>query len=261
MEEAERKHAVDAANGSGFLFQLAVKHRIEEKYAASRDPDRPFVLPDEYPWTDADGNERFIDLIVSRGDVAAVIECKRVQGGGRWVFPVVAGRSAPTGDIRAQWAGTHRGSPRAAVRSFSGRPQSVSSQFCHMRGSDKKQAPLLERVCGTLLRSTEAFAAECLRIGDRAFQFSCFLPVIVTNAQLAVCEFEPSAIDGDGRIAAGQAEVHAAPFVRFHKPLTSKFSSASMPRSIRDAAEDRERTVFVVNSEHLLKFLEELRVY
>jgi hypothetical protein len=68
---------IAALNKSGFPLQTRIEHEIQ-----SRTPSGWRVLACEYPWTDPDGEDQFIDLVAAYGCVVLVIECKKAQDRG-----------------------------------------------------------------------------------------------------------------------------------------------------------------------------------
>ena len=124
---------------------------------------------------------------------------------------------------------------------------------------------MLERLSAVAVESTEALAAE-----DEQFTFESvgrspmrvYFPVIVTTATLKMCAYADSALD----LATGtlkEAKFESAEFVRFRKqvgatptPLGDR-NAVVEPRAIARA---KESTVFVVNVNHLKRFLDYFRL-
>ena len=81
------------------------------------------------------------------------------------------------------------------------------------------------------------------------------IPVIVTNADLAVCRFDPNSIKiEDGTLDASNTEIEIVPFIRFRKSLATAMPQISI-NDLKAANRARERTVFVVTAAHLAEFL------
>ena len=57
-------------NRGGFPLQTAITHLIRRSEGWR-------VLALEYPWRDSDGNENFLDIIVTKGKFILPIECKK----------------------------------------------------------------------------------------------------------------------------------------------------------------------------------------
>jgi hypothetical protein len=81
------------------------------------------------------------------------------------------------------------------------------------------------------------------------------VPVVVTNAALTICRFDPAAIRiEDGTLAAADAVTETVPFIRFRKSLATAMPESQF-RDLGAANRARERTVFVVTAAHLSTFL------
>lgn len=70
-------------NASGFLFQSRVEHEVD---STIRRPGWK-VLAREYAWRDQKGEEHYADMILGKGAMFFVVECKRTQQAD-WVFVV-----------------------------------------------------------------------------------------------------------------------------------------------------------------------------
>jgi len=81
-----------------------------------------------------------------------------------------------------------------------------------------------------------------------------YAPVIVTNATLHVvpCDL-PSVSLTTGEIEA--AKPIEVPYVRFRKAMSHRFPWPSRVATLREIAESRQRTLFVVNAASLTTFL------
>jgi hypothetical protein len=79
-------------------------------------------------------------------------------------------------------------------------------------------------------------------------------PAIVTNAELAICRFEPDQVSlADGTLQ-NPDEISKVPFIRFRKSLGTDFPSGAF-NDLAAATRARQRTVFIVNSASLSEFL------
>jgi hypothetical protein len=115
-------------------------------------------------------------------------------------------------------------------------------------------------VGATLVSSTEALAfEENLTLLTEDFPYRVYLNVIVTTAKLKVCSFDPSDISlKDGTVS--KCSFSDVPFVRFQKQLSTRFPE-SLIFNVGETfqiAQAKENTVFVVNSECLVKFVSAL---
>jgi hypothetical protein len=243
-------------NASGFLFQL----RVEQEIKSMDFPNDWEIAAREHRWFDSqEGNEGFIDLILKQGIGRMVIECKKVTDG-NWVF-LVSDKSSGVDRARMRW--TLRNSsdkPFAQWHDFNVGPLSPEATFCIVRGQGEKDTPMLERISSLVLRSLESLANEELDYTERSDKEPCiYFPVIVTNAALHVCRFDPAKID----ISTGQvddADFEQVSCVRFRKNFSSIVSSPKPQKDLETTNKRNERTVFVVNSEKLAEFLKEWSV-
>jgi hypothetical protein len=109
---------------------------------------------------------------------------------------------------------------------------------------------MLERTAAELILATEAVADEEFRIPTIGMSYS---PVIVTTAELSVCHYNPSDISLDtGEISNASFEI--VPYVRFRKSLVQ---GGAQGETLTKIASESERTVFVVNANKFISFLQE----
>ncbi len=241
---------------SGFPLQIGVSHLIN----TGTKSNGWHVQYTEHAWrNDADNNSGFIDLVLenNKRQMVLVVECKRVQETS-WVFlnpqaKLVHRRYAKT------WHSRYEG---GEVTDFGWidhplDPESVQSDFFCVFGQDQKSTPMLERVAATLVSSTEALAIEeKVTLLSENFPYRVYLNVIVTTAKLKVCSFEPSDISiKDGTVS--KCSFSEVPYIRFQKQLSTRFPK-SLTFSVGESskiAKAKENTVFVVNSECLIEFI------
>jgi len=141
-------------------------------------------------------------------------------------------------------------------------PRTFESEFCVLRGAgnshDKNSVTLLERVGSELVISTESLAIEDKRLSlDDRWKLLVYFNVIVTTATLHVCSIEPNEISlKDGTV--NDVDFQQVPYVRFRKQLNAMYDVPYVFRVVgdRDVAAAKESSVFVVNSMHLIDFLE-----
>ena len=250
--------ALSALNASGFLFQM----RVEEEVKRGRERHDWAVAAREHPWDhEKAGRSGFADLVLTDGGAGRlVLECKRVKRA-HWYFIVPADaqpivRRTPlywVHDVREE--GTYKG-VRLGWGSIQVIPTTFESAFCIVRGSGENDEPLLERIGRPLLYSTEAVAREEIlhQRGTGRIDLLLYAPVIVTNATLHVVHCDlPSVSLTTGEIEA--AKTTEVPFLRFRKALSHRFARISRAATLREIAESRQRTLFVVNAASLTKFL------
>lgn len=241
-------------NASGFLFQLRVEQEIKNLDGNWE------IAACEHRWFDPqEENEGFIDLALKKGIIRMVVECKRVTDA-NWVF-LVPNKKSDTESARTMW--TMRQAPDKHIaewHDFKISPVSSEATFCIVRGQGEKDTPMLERLSSLVLRSLESLAIEEFAFSERSdFQPRIYLPVIVTNAALNICRFDPSKIN----ISTGQiddAEFEPVPLVRFRKSLSSTMSSGKPQNSLEASNRSNERTIFIINSNHLAELLNKFDV-
>ena len=123
---------------------------------------------------------------------------------------------------------------------------------------------MLERIAATLLQATEAIAAEQLAI-DRAQNRDdwrgvwLWVPVIVTNATLSACSFNPSEIDAGDGFLPSSATFQNVDAVRFFKNLAFDVGSQKH-KGLTEANLAKSRTVLVVNEGKLKEFLRRFEI-
>jgi hypothetical protein len=257
LTESAQDDLYGLVNASGFQFQLAIENLIKSV------PEWQVAVT-EHAWTNRDGGAGgFIDAVIenSAGVLRLVVECKRVREG-RWVFLV------PNDSRRIEtfWTAVSSGRPECGVASgvegLSFEPKSPQSGFCVVRGTGEGQQPMLERLAGTLLDATEALADEQLqmdlvdkeRIVTRA---RFYVPVIITNAELFVCSFDPASVDPATGNLPDSATFSAVGVVRFIKNLKSTVGDGNY-RSLQSLNAAKNRSVVVLNVAAVAPFLRSL---
>jgi hypothetical protein len=251
-------------NASGYPFQLRVHHEVKTSYGKDHNW---FPICQEHRWQNSlSGTEGFIDLVLLRSiheylSLYIVVECKRVSGG-CWVF------LNPRSDHQQRSTDHALVTKRQQNKSLSPiwekihfEPVSSTSSFCTVPGQGNKDTPMLERVSGELLDSLESIATEQLNVGQQPSQVSqtltaIYLPVIVTNTQLVVCQFQPSEVDlSEGKLTDDRGEFESVPFIRFQKNFTTRYTTATVPMSLAETNRENEKTIFVVHAPRLRDFL------
>jgi hypothetical protein len=245
-------------NRSGFPFQIAVEHAVrdtESKHGWQ-------VLFPEFPWS-----KGFIDLVLHRQNLIATIECKRVESQ-TWIFLVEQGASNNETRCRLEWYNSHA-PPKGALNPHSF-PRLFCSEFTMCEGSYESEYCVIPKGKGPL-DTLEPLCREVLGAAHDIGDFSTLthhgeieylVPIIVTNAALAVCELDHKDINLDsGELT--RSAMRNCDFVRFRKSLVARDSQ--MLRTIRADlaawARDRVRTVFIVRAEALPRFLLGFRAF
>ncbi len=255
MGETNETH-LRSINNQGFLFQL----RVEQEIVQTREQHGWYIVAREHRWNDPLSNgEGFIDLILEKGKMRLVLECKRILDG-TWLFLVPRRVEMNTGLARLAWASQLPNEPKyLGWHPFLSEPYTSESEFCVLRGQSEKDRPMLERIAGTLVQSVEALAREEVQYRPASTSrelYTTYAPVIVTPAQLMICRFDPKDIDLEtGQLQADQAEFAPVPYIRFRKTLSSGIEPSTLPERLAEAHLEQERTVLVVNTQGLQQFL------
>ncbi len=269
---AKRDDTPNQINKSGYPFQLRVEHEVRGTYrehgweVASR----------EHPWSSADKTAfGFIDVVLKHSQFVTfrlVMECKRIKADDarqlRWIFLLPEQEPQPTtlaSCFEVEGWGKHDEKGESEwrdVRVWDNvylSPDSLQSEFCILPSDEQRRQPILESLSASLLESIEGLAQEEVNIErsqtgslhSRLFVF----PAIVTNAEIAVCRFDPANIKiNDGTLDTENMEVTKVPFIRFRKSLATNFPPGVFYQ-LDEANRARERTVFVVNAASLPEFL------
>lgn len=254
-------------NDSGFPLQIRVAAEIE----ATKENHCWEIIAEELPWQDQHSDRGgYADLVLGRGYARMVIECKRSHAPA-WVFllPNIAKNGNDDLHARCMWIkgpdmlplreSSHDPIFRSGWFNFYPNPSSYVAEYCAVKGIDKDK-PMLERIAGQLIEATEALAIEeiMLSTNDVPGRHYVYVPVIVTNVDLQVCRFKTDKIElSTGQLSSGEFE--SVPFIRFSKSLTTRPTSGSVLKNLKDASQDKIRTVLVVNAEHLTNLLQEWR--
>lgn len=256
MTEREKELA-SIANASGFLFQLRVAQLIRAtSYGWA-------VLVEEHPWKDPEtGEDGFIDLVIARDSLRLVLECKRVPEGA-WIFLEREGTPAATQRTRGfVTLNSTDGRKAGAWEEFRLNPEAPEAAFCIVRGTGEKDRPLLERLAARTAAATEAFGSQELIVetsGSFLDLQTAYVPVIVTGAELILCNVDPADIDlSSGRIDPSKATFTKVDAIRFRKALTTRLD-LGLFNNIESVNRAAERTVFVVNVAILPEWLRSLR--
>lgn len=122
----------------------------------------------------------------------------------------------------------------------------------------------MERFASQVIDSVEGIGAEEISVHqsqshvDRLLAF--LFPVIVTNAEISICRFDPSKVSIlDGTLDSSAATLMTVPFIRFRKNLSTPFPEGTFS-NLKEANEARELTVFVVNARSLPSLLKDWKM-
>ena len=274
MPTEREKQLKTIVNASGFIFQLSIMsnvQRTEEKHNWE-------IFAHEHPWRDhISGDEGYIDLILKKNRDRLIIECKRTKDAS-WIFLSPDNEHDELSNVKCMWSDIYENPNKLILNEegeISGRlydivsgwndfqvaPRSPQSEFCAIRGTGENDKPLLERICGQLLKAIECLSIEEMEIAKKKkYPDACiYIPIIITNAQLELCHFDPEKISlSDGLLKDGKFET--VPFIRFRKSLTTVLSSNLNPYDLFHANKEKERTILIINANFLCEILENIQV-
>jgi len=245
-------------NSTGFPLQLGVKRKIEETIG----DHRWVVMSMEHPWQHPEsGITGYADLILKLrcNSQVMVVECKRMLDS-EWIFlcPSSSHASPPRKWHVSKTLITHV--LDGVVKQFGWdqmqiEPIGYRSEFCGIPKMDNKPTSMLERIGSELIDATEAIAFQEKQLYKDGKLLRAYHPVIITTAALKVCKFFPTDINESGEIS--KCEFEEVPFLRFHKCLGGRLNDLSQLHDLPEVLKEHERTVYVVNSAHIVNFLSE----
>lgn len=251
----EKEKLLEQVNRSGFPLQLAVEHAVNNHTGNNGWK----VYSQEHSWKNSSTNTSgFIDLVLIDKFKTSmmVVECKRVQNT-HWIFLSDDSRQMQRRHCKPWITFIEEGKAKKFDwANLAIDPSSPESSFCVVAGQDPKSRPLLERLAAEANEAIEAFAREdsAMLLGNNG-GLRIYYNVIVTTAELVVCEILPDAIS----LASGTVDTASfatVPYVRFRKQLSVNRTIDSNARIYGSPFLEKENTVFIVNSDHLLEFLD-----
>jgi hypothetical protein len=266
------KDPLAMANESGFPLQIAIQNLIKQ----NSHQNKWDVRYTEHSWVNSvDGQSGFIDLVLEKKDqnIFLVVECKRVRDA-VWLF--MNSRGDVEDKLRAKtWiSALDIPDPTFGWNDVQVYPILPEVEFCTVAGqAANDKTTMLERVCGGLISSTEAFARE-----QRDFRYRssnpndigsfyktdrCYFNVILTTAVLKVAKFSPEKISLVDGTLSDDTEFTEFPFLRFRKQMSLSSRNLTFEDYARqlDVSKDKENTVFIVNADNLLQFLNQFSVH
>jgi len=259
--EAKAKYEESLAkvvNSTGFPLQLGIKRKIEET-----DTQHGWmVMSMEHPWRHIEtGESGYADLILKMrcGTQIMVIECKRMLDT-EWIFLCPANSQPPQPrrwTVAKTWISfmVNNEFRKFGWDEMRIEPVGYRSEFCGIPKMDNKATTMLERIGSELIDATEAIASQEKELCKDSRLLRAYHPVIVTTAALKVCKFNPMDINDSGEVTT--CDFEDVPFLRFHKCLGGRLNDLSELRELPEVLKEHERTVYVVNSAHLVSFLRE----
>ena len=232
---AKHEEILKQLNKSGYPFQL----RVEQEVVATYQDHGWLLAGREQPWSTPDGGSGFIDIVLAHNHFTTyrlVLECKRIKGDDQrqlnWIFLLPGGTSRTTSSscLEVEGNGDRTSSPPAwnDMRIWEDvrvSPESYQAEFCVLPSDEQRKSPILESLAVECLRSVSGLANEEVNVMSKGYAqyLRLFItPVIVTNADLAVCRFDPNSIKiEDGTLDASNTEIEIVPFIRFRKSLAT----------------------------------------
>jgi len=268
---------------SGFPFQL----RVEEEVRSTYSMHNWSIATRVHPWTNKETESSgFIDLVLQHDHFVTyrmVIECKRVKADDqrqlRWIFLVpeegeketqlascleVGGTTTRIAQIGESVPDDKGWNYVQIWENVNILPQSLESSICVLPSDDSKSQPILERLASQVIDSVEGLGTEEIlvhRSQSHVARLLAFLfPVIVTNAEISICRFNPSKVSIlDGTLNSSAATLTTVPFIRFRKSLSTAFPEGTFS-TLKEANQARELTVFVVNTSSLPLLLKDWKM-
>jgi len=242
-------------NSSGFPLQLGLERLVQE----TENEHGWHFLSREHPWQNkASGSDGFIDLIIEK-DLkfeVMVIECKRVKDTS-WIF-LDPTKQANNNRVVNAWVNRDNGGKvYFDWKDMAVDPASPESSYCIVAGQDSKSRPMLERTAAELIEATEALAIEEYNIENPTnIPNRIYYPVIITTAELKVCNFDPSDINiKTGELQEKNCKFKTVPFIKFKKSLSQRRPNKPKFKNIMDVDSFTERTVIIVNSDSIVQLL------
>ena len=246
-------------NASGFPLQIGVHNAVNNSTHITGWK----TLYSEHSWRNPSTNESgFIDLVLSTQaeHIFLNVECKRVKDTS-WIFLKDKESITNRRHAKAFVSNKTNGSfSKFGWHDLTLEPSTPQSHFCVIPGTDQKSKSLIERSSAELVSSTEGFAHEQKQLNNSSELFQVYFNVIVTTANLEVCEYDASEID----LSTGtfnKFESKAVPYLRFRKQLSTIYDApTNSDLSHHDIASMKESTIFVVNSLHIFDFLKNFEI-
>lgn len=263
MTDDESKYLKKVVDGSGFPLQVKLEGVINQTPNWN-------VEGREIFWK-SDSRNGFIDIIASHSytPIKLFVEVKKTSGG-EWIFLSHEGQqkkderaivlTADDTETRFVW--------NEIILPFS----TEKFAFCAVTGQKNSHNPLLERLCSEVLMSMEGYIQdqdfESISWGDIKRNtlpvFRSVISVIVTNTCLYKCHYNSDKVDLSEGIISGDVKFEKVKYLAFTKPFWSEIDVAlDSPGYLSKYPinEKQDRTVFVVNSNYLRKFLIDLDPY
>jgi hypothetical protein len=210
------------------------------------------------------GSSGFIDLLLEQPVLNSriVIECKRATGRD-WVFLTPKDYTTSSKKISSFWIQS-RGPDQKDQSDYAwldpeAYPESPESAFCIVQGQEDGKTPMLERIADILLPATEGLAFKLMKEKSHLHRF--YFPVIVTNANLYICKFDPGHINmKDGKLPKGKGEFESVKMVRFRKTLANRCEPSKYLQTFDILRSKEEQTILIMNAVSLSEILKQFKL-
>lgn len=260
MSNDDSKDLKKFVDGSGFPLQVKIEGVINQ--APNWDVDGREVY-----WENGH-RDGFIDIVASHiyTPMKLFLEVKK-KSGGAWIF--LSSERQHKKDERAIILTVNNHNTQFEWNEILLPVSTEKFPFCAVMGQKNPSNPLLERLGSELIMSMEGYLQnqDFKRIrwnntkSNALPDFPSAISVIVTNTNLYKCYYDADTVDlSDGTIK-GNTNFEEVKYLAFTKPLWSKIEKSresSGYLSRYQINEQQDRTVFVVNSNHLREFLIDL---
>lgn len=258
LPDAEIGHYRSVLDTSGFPLQAKIQNEIT---SLSREFGQGWTATiEEQPWRHPQtGDSGYIDLVATCDRMRLIIECKR-QLGTSLLFQVPLVVSPYNARLRClSCRVTNQLTPLIQYAWKDCRMAAFDSSVCII---EPKSKGLLETVASTAVLSSEALADQEGQImaSNGEMNPAYYVPVIVTTARLLTWKLPYQNIGiEDGKVT-HNPEMREIKWARLSKPLTIHGFFGEKKASIEDQNSDDIRTVFIVQAQHLVKFLSTFRI-
>lgn len=242
-------------NASGYPFQMAVEAEIRR----TQDKHGWKIRSHEHPWISGSNEEGFIDIVIEKVFeqhviAQAVIECRRRKDPA-WVFPIsterVHKRSQPVLFCMRKSRGMETGWVSCHID-----PDPPRAEFCAMQGT-RSEDRTLEGWSQDLLTSLKACAPQVWQVDGELVLEQCvwpFVPVIVTNVPLVVCDLPASEVSLETGELPKAGKFLGVDWLCFHKPLDAGYPGEKMTE-LSDLRRVNERSILVANASKIADVL------
>jgi hypothetical protein len=210
------------------------------------------IASTEHPWSDPEtGQLGATDIVLTSHQVALVVECRK-QRDVEWVFFVPKAQS--------------RLVERAIVKDTTNEnwvrlkfsPPSEEAEFCQIRADGDAKTP--ERWIATaLLPAVESIAADLRQMESKPPHQGrqwAVIPVVVTNAPLWVCRFDPASVDlSTGQSPNEDLDLERVDLVRFRRTFLHRSIHRPYISQLSARADAHTHTVLVISASTLVETL------